>query len=103
MLQNTATTSLQRGKTIPTNVLWPSRLALQNTPAAFLQRVKKPPTNVLWPIWMGQKNTSTASLKMGKTTSRVSSGPIDWGYRTHRLLLYECPGYDIKNLMVRLQ
>ena len=88
-LQNTPTVSLQRGKTSPTSVLWPTCLGLQNTltasllrgktppnkypmihspwaadyPSAFLQRDNTPsPTSALWSTRLGQQNTPTGSL-----------------------------------------
>ena len=70
--QNTLTASLQRGKTPPASILWPSQLGLSNIPTSSLQRGKTSPTNSL----------------------------VGWGVRIHRMHL--CRGVTLSQRKAQL-
>ena len=66
-LQNTLTATLQRDKTSPTSVLWPSQMELQNTQTAYLQRLRLPQQ-------VSQLDTKSDGGALGKALH--SHGPL---------------------------
>ena len=70
------TASLQRGKTSPTSVLWPSKLRLYNTPTLYLQRDKTSPMSVLWQFGWGCRIHRLYHGRGVRLPQRVSYSPV---------------------------
>ena len=59
----TPTVSLQRGKTLLTSILWPSRLGLHNTSTVSMQKGETSPTNFMcWCSSMGNVECSFIAI-----------------------------------------